>query len=303
MSEDRPTISILLLCWNHAAFLDQCIGSLAAQTDRSFEICFLDNGSSDGSLEQAVELFERHALPARIVDSPHGASIPVNLNRLLATSSGEIVAPLSTDDWYDPAYVARLRLAALEDTDAGWFSCSGWLYFDSEQRSEPVDDTQFITDKPVENVILEGGNPHFFVGCAYRRTALDTVDGWDEDQLIEDRDLFLRLAAAHRHHRIDARLVHYRRSGQNVSANPQFMVAGWEKFWRKHGERMPLRGRPYLGWVYRSGAATAVDRADYRLAASLLWRSMKIDPLAPRQYRTLMYLLRSAAWRRRAKVG
>lgn len=226
MSEDRPTISVLLLCWNHSPFLEQCIGSLAAQSDRDFEICFLDNGSSDGSLKQAAELFQRYALSARIVRGPQGASIPVNLNNLLANSSGEIVAPLSTDDWYEPGYVACLRLAALEDSDAGWFSCSGWLYFDSEQKSEPVDETQFITDKSVESVILEGGDPHFFVGCAYRRTALVTVGGWDEGQLIEDRDMFLRLAASHRHHRINARLVHYRRSPQNVSANPQFIVAG-----------------------------------------------------------------------------
>ena len=112
MTDERETISVLLLCWNHAAFLEQCIGALAAQTDIHFEICFLDNASTDGSLEQAKALFERFRLKARLYRNSRGVSIPANFNQLLAQSSGNIVAPLSTDDWYEPDYIARLRQAA-----------------------------------------------------------------------------------------------------------------------------------------------------------------------------------------------
>lgn len=298
MTDERVTISVLLLCWNHAAFLEQCISALAAQTDRHFQICFLDNASTDKSLEKAQALFERFGLKARVCHNPQGASIPANFNQLLAQSSGDIVAPLSTDDWYEPNYVACLRQAALSAPGAGWFSCSGWLFFDSEQRSQPFDEAQLVLDRPIQDVLLDGGQPYFFVGCAYRRSALDEVGGWDENQLLEDGDLFLRLSARHEHHRLGARLVHYRRSAQNISANPRFMVAGREKFWRKHGKRMPKDGKPFMASSYRSAAAIAVDLREYRLAASLIWRAVKIEPTNLMQYRTLLYLLRRVAdWR------
>lgn len=293
-----PQLSILLLCWNHAPFLEQCIGGLATQDLAGVEIMFLDNGSSDGSVELAERLFERFGIKASMIQNREPASIPANFNRLLAKSRGGLVAVLSTDDWYEPDYVAALKSAAATHPDAGWFSCSGWLYFDAEQRSEPVDETQFVTDRHVGEVILDGKEPHFFVGCAYRRSALDAVGGWDEDQLIEDRDVFLRLSQCFTHHRIAKRLVHYRRSSASASANASFMLTGWERFFAKHaalfGARLPARRAE----TFRSYAALLTDQGQYRAALAAIGRALRLRPLAPLNWRTLVYLARRAIVKR-----
>ena len=57
-----PQLSILLLCWNHAPYLERCIGGLAAQDLAGVEIMFLDNGSSDGSVALAESLFKRFGI-------------------------------------------------------------------------------------------------------------------------------------------------------------------------------------------------------------------------------------------------
>ena len=292
-----PRISILLLCWNHAQFLEQCIGGLAAQNDRDFEILFLDNVSSDGSFEIAHGLFDRFGLTAKMLRNDQPRSIPANFNRLLADSSGDIVAPLSTDDWYEPDYVAALAAAAASDREAGWFSCGGWLYFGAERRSEPVDDTRFVTDRPVGEVILDGGEPHFFVGCAYRRSALASVGGWDEQQLIEDRDLFLRLSRHFPHHRIARRLVHYRRSSAAASANAAFMLEGWERFFAKHAAAFGPRLAARRAETYRSYAALLTDQGDVRGALAAMIKALRLRPLAPLSWRTLAYLARRALGR------
>ena len=293
-----PHLSILLLCWNHAPYLERCIGGLAAQDLAGVEIVFLDNGSSDGSVALAESLFERFGIEARIVRNHEPASIPANFNRLLAESRGGLVAVLSTDDWYEPAYVAALKAAAAAHPKAGWFSCSGWLHFDAERRSEPVDEMRFVTDRPVGEVILDGGEPHFFVGCAYRRSALNAVGGWDEGQLIEDRDLFLRLSQRFAHHRIAKRLAHYRRSSTAASANAMFMVEGWERFYAKHaalfGARLPARRAE----TYRSYAALLTDQGHYRKALVAIGRALRLRPLASLSWRTLAYLARRAIVRR-----
>ncbi len=291
-----PRLSILLLCWNHAPFLEQCIAGLAAQDLSGVEIVFLDNGSSDGSVELAERLFERFGLNAKIIRNVGPASIPANFNRLLAESSGALVAPLSTDDWYEPDYVASLAAAA-NDPEAGWFSCGGWLYFDDEQRSEPVDETRFITDRPVGEVILDGAEPHFFVGCAYRRSALDAVGGWDDGQLIEDRDLFLRLSQRFAHHRIAQRLVHYRRSSAAASANAAFMLEGWERFFAKHAASFGPRLNARRAETYRSYAALLTDQGQYRKALAAIGQALRLRPFASLNWRTLAYLGRAAIGR------
>jgi GT2 family glycosyltransferase len=286
-----PTLSILLLCWNHARFLETCIDSIARQQPGA-EIVFLDNCSSDGSFGLAGKLFDRHGLKATLLRNDAPRSIPANFNKLLGASSGALVAILSTDDWYEAGYVEELADAASADPNEGWFSCSGWLYFDDCGESVPVDETQFVTDRPVGEVILDGREPHFFVGCAYRRSALEAVGGWDEGQLIEDRDLFLRLSRQFTHRAIPRRLVHYRRTSSSASTDAAFMLKGWELFFAKHaasfGPRLPARRAE----TYRAYAALLIDQRRFADAYEAIVLSLRLRPFDLLSWRTAAYLAR-----------
>ena len=296
----RPTISILLLCWNHAPFLGACIESVAKQQPGA-EIIFLDNASTDGSFELAHALFDRFGLTAKMIRNDRPQSIAANCNLLLHAANGTIVAPLSTDDWYESAYVKSLMKAAIDAPDAGWFSCSGWLYFDDEQQSVPVDETQFVTDRSVTEMILNGDQPHFFVGCAYRRSALEQLGGWDEGQLIEDRDLFLRLSQGFTHHRVRQRLVHYRRNSLTASENVAFMLEGWDLFFAKHADLFGQRLRARRAETYRAYAAMLIDQKRYGAALAALQRSLRLHPVSAVGWRTFAYFIRSHLQDRRIK--
>ena len=43
--------SVIVLNWNGIEFLQECLTSLGKQTISDFEIIFVDNGSTDGSVE------------------------------------------------------------------------------------------------------------------------------------------------------------------------------------------------------------------------------------------------------------
>ncbi len=267
------------------------------QTVRAHEILFLDNGSSDGSVDVAGALFDRFELHATIIRNTQTHSISANFNRMLAELSGDIVAPLSTDDWYEPGYVATLAAAASTDREAGWFSCRGWLFYDAEQCSEPVDETHFVTDRPVGDVILDGGEPHLFVGCAYRRAALESIGGWDEQLPIEDRDLFLRLSQRFSHRRMSQRLVHYRRTSKAASANAAFMLDGWEKFYAKHAALFGGRLRKRRAETFRSYAALLTDQRQFGEAYAALAKALRLRPGSADNWRTLAYLARRSIGR------
>lgn len=297
MSAGPPTFSILLLCWNHAPYLAQCIGAIARQEREAIEVLFLDNGSSDGSLKLAERLFAEHGIAATMLANDKSAGISANFNRLLAASRGELVSVLSTDDWYEPDYVAAMRQAAAADPSAGWFACGGWLFFEDSGTEQPIDDADFCSGQVLDQ-LLAGANPFNFVGCCYRRSALTAAGGWDDQLPIEDRDLFVRLAQRHPVRALPERLVHYRRASSTASANPDFMARGWHAFFAKHRTLFGAHWRSSYAALLQGTAASAVDQGNLRLARTLLGRALRLDPTNGATWRTAVYWLR-----RRLRAG
>ena len=62
-----PLVSIALTCYNGAKFLPLAIESIARQTYRNYEIVFVDDCSTDNSVDVAKEEFKRHKLLDKVV--------------------------------------------------------------------------------------------------------------------------------------------------------------------------------------------------------------------------------------------
>ena len=292
----KPSLSVLLLCWNHRAYLSDCIEALARQSDQEFEIVMLDNLSTDGSAEFAEEQFRKHGLTARVVVNDAPRSIPINYNKLFSMASGSLITFLSTDDYYAPDYVATMRAAAEAHPEAGWLSCGGWLLDGISGALSEVDLRAFDTRGDIRAALLAGLEPFFYVGICYRRAMLEEVGGFAEDVPIEDADLFFRLAGRSPHHIVPAPLLIRRDHGASASSDPLFMVDALEKFYAKHRDSFPGR---LLGdrrsEMMRLYAASHADRGEGKAAVRLSLRALAMRPLDRMKWRTLVYALRTAA--------
>lgn len=99
--------------WNTAAYLEQCLNSLDAQTGVSIETVVVDNGSKDGSLEMLKRRAVRHiALPANL-----GFAAAVNLG--VAETSAPFVLVLNADCFLAPACLPLLVAALTADRGLG----------------------------------------------------------------------------------------------------------------------------------------------------------------------------------------
>lgn len=284
-------LSILLLCWNHARFLERCIGALAAQTCRDFDVVFLDNGSTDGSENLARKLLREARIPHRILVNKTPAGIATNVNRQFASSGAALAASLSTDDWYAPRYVEAMLEAADAYPEAGLFYPGGWIYFDETGQMEPVDTASHLSGD-LYLPLMRRQKPMFFVGTCCRRTAFDAIGGFDEELQIEDYDFFVRLACRFPIQCVDEPLVYYRRSAGAISSNFEWMIEGWEQFYRKHKDLPDIDLEDWMAETYRAHAALAIDQGSHAVARRLLRRSLELKPFRLSSYRTLAYLLR-----------
>jgi GT2 family glycosyltransferase len=85
--------SVILVNYNGMSHLDACISSVLKQSYTNFEVIFVDNNSSDGSLEYA-----RSKFPNLIFVTNHeNLGYAGGINSGLTRSSGEYIAPLNID--------------------------------------------------------------------------------------------------------------------------------------------------------------------------------------------------------------
>src|SRR5437016_5128593 len=100
-------VSILIPCFNAERWIGQCIESALAQTWSEKEIIVLDDGSTDGSLDQ-IRKFDG---VIRWETSRNRGSSAAR-NRLLELASGEWLQYLDADDCLLAEHVARQAAAA-----------------------------------------------------------------------------------------------------------------------------------------------------------------------------------------------
>ena len=91
------SLSVVVPCFNAAAYLDAALRSVALQAVPDVEVIVIDDGSTDGS----AEIARRHSPSVRLVQQEN-QGISASRNRGIELSRGEIVGFLDADDLLPP---------------------------------------------------------------------------------------------------------------------------------------------------------------------------------------------------------
>ncbi len=191
-----PKVSVVVLNWNGAHLLPDCLDSIRHQTFRDFEIIMPDNGSTDGSVELVNERYPE----VNVVrfSKNFGFSRPVNEG--IRRSRGEFIALLNNDTELDARYLEELVKAIAVDPGLGMCTPKMVYYDDPSLINSAghacgpdgvvVDIGRGQPDAPWFN------QPREILGaCAgaalYRRKMLEEIGLFDRDFFIsfEDADL------------------------------------------------------------------------------------------------------------------
>ncbi len=100
-------VSIIVVNWNGAGFIHECLASIEGQTFKEWELIAVDNGSTDGSREMLAEWASR--LPnAKTILLPRNTGFCHANNLAAREARGEWIALLNTDAIAEPNWLEEL---------------------------------------------------------------------------------------------------------------------------------------------------------------------------------------------------
>jgi glycosyltransferase involved in cell wall biosynthesis len=102
----RPTVSVVIPCYNYGHFLPECVGSVVSQTEVDLEIIIVDDASPDGSVAVAHELAAKDSRIRVIANEVNKRHI-ATYNTGLDAATGDYVVLLSADDLLAPGALGR----------------------------------------------------------------------------------------------------------------------------------------------------------------------------------------------------
>ncbi len=230
--KQKPVISVLCLSMNHERFIEKSFHSLVNQTYSNLEIFYADNFSADASFMKGDKILRNSGLPYKSFQREKSYNASQNLNFLLQHATGKYISILSADDWWDPNHLKE-KIAYFErNKQYGFVHGSGFLhYYDTG-----VIELEKVISKRKGWVFNELLQRNFIntIGIVIRKDALDAVGPFDENSPLEDWDMWLRLAEKFELGFLDKPLVYYGKQSANISANKEYMAAGYAYIFTKY---------------------------------------------------------------------
>ncbi|MEX0774929.1 MAG: glycosyltransferase family A protein [Phycisphaeraceae bacterium] len=133
---EAPLVSVVVHNYNHAPFLHERLGSIAAQTFRDFELIVLDDASTDDSVAVIREL-ERQ-IPMRVqLNAKNSGSPYAQWNTGLHLARGRYLWIADSDDRARPDMLGRLVQAMQQHPRVGLAFCRCQVIErDGQERNE-----------------------------------------------------------------------------------------------------------------------------------------------------------------------
>ena len=271
LQPDRPLVSIVITCYNHARFLGEAIESALAQIYPCIEIIVVDDGSTDNTVEVAA-----HYPGVKYVHQVN-QGLSAARNTGLRESHGDVLIFLDADDRLLPIaaeqgvyQLLRLPKCAFVSGRYRYVKEDGTIL--GEYNLDPAEPDPYTS-------LLRCNYIQMHATVAYRRTVLEAEGGFDcALRACEDYDLYLRIARKYPVSVHSDLVAEYRQHDHNMSGNPKLMLktglavlnSNWEYASTNDKYRMALRaGIKFLQEYY---SMKFLDQIAKQWSEGQVWR-------------------------------
>jgi len=188
-NKETPLISIVTVCFNSVKTIKNTIDSLLCQTYKNFEYILIDGGSTDGT----VNLIRSYESPFQELGisykwiSEKDSGIYDAMNKGINLSTGNLVALLNSDDWYETKTLENIEEAYFANPEVGVFH--GIVKF---WKNNKINTLYGTSDFFIDQGIFP---PHST--CFIKKSVYNSVGIYDiKFPIASDYDMMLRIKKA-----------------------------------------------------------------------------------------------------------
>lgn len=183
----HPLISVIMPAYNAAAYLNQALDSILAQTYSNFELIVLNDGSTDQT-DKVIESYTDTRI--QYINNQSNVGIVATLNKGLSAANGEYIARMDADDISTPVRFER-QINFLENHPTTGVLGSAIRIID--RRGKYQRSGFFPTEDTLIRWVLMFANPIAHPSVIIRRELLQSCNGY-RDVPAEDIDLWERMS-------------------------------------------------------------------------------------------------------------
>ena len=228
-TKDCPLVSIVALCYNHDAFVEEALDSILAQTYPNIELIIIDDASADKSVSIINNWIGKNNPACNFIVHKNNQGTCKTLNESLKLVNGKYFQGFACDDIMMPTKIEE-QVRFLENNTDYIAVCSNAEVVDKNSKTIKKqhfnDDFVFPEPGKVFDAVLNGHQNHWQVvhspTVLMRTEVFGFVGYYPEDILQEDFYMWLRISSRFKIGYAPAITMKYRQHGKSLSCNPRF---------------------------------------------------------------------------------
>jgi glycosyltransferase involved in cell wall biosynthesis len=215
---NKPLVTVICLCYNHAEFVVEALASVLNQKYPSVELVIADDFSTDNSVQVIEHWLKLHPGIPFIVNRKNLGNTKT-FNKCLKLTRGDYIIDLAADDVLKPDCIEK----QLKGFDQSVYENLGIVYGNAEWITEkgayirdyfPTDDHGVgLEMQPTGDIyinLLNGKTKLCSISALIKREVFDQLNGYDENLAYEDYDLWIRAARIFNFDYVDEILIQKR---------------------------------------------------------------------------------------------
>jgi alpha-1,3-rhamnosyltransferase len=218
------TVSVLIPSYNHAPFIERTLRSVFKQTLPPEKLFVIDDGSKDDSVKIIERVLQDCPFDSQFI-SRENRGLCATLNEGLSLIDSKYFAYIGSDDVWLPNFLEN-RVEILENRPNACISYGhAFLINENDEIIDLTETWSDYSDGKTLEMLLYPIIPTS-ASIVYRSEILKKYL-WNKDAILEDYELYLRLAAKYEFALGEKNLSAWRMHDYNTSADFPLMMNEW----------------------------------------------------------------------------
>ncbi|RZL40189.1 MAG: glycosyltransferase, partial [Pedobacter sp.] len=228
--DDFPLVSVVIPCYNHEQYVEECILSVVNQTYRNVQLIVIDDGSKDKSVEVIEKLQAKYQF---IFEAQNNIGLSSTLNKAIRKyCTGKYISIVASDDFWHPDKIKYQVEYYEQHEELGLVYCDVNIV---NANSEVIDSFSLgsKTDHCTTEDIIRGISVIPALTVMVKKSIYDDIGLFDEETLVEDWDMWIRISLKYNIGFVDKKLAYYRTHDTNISSRVKLMMQHKNRIFEK----------------------------------------------------------------------